>query len=324
MKINKKISLIIVNYYCSNYLLNTYSSIDHNGNYEVVIVDNSCDDKESEKLRKLKGVKYIENNYNLGYGAANNIGAKLSEGEYLIFINPDCYINDLKFFVYEFIKLLENNDAVIVPKIYRSENLIQNNVYFRYSTLMTFILQLLGAGIIFERIKRNPFPIFKFILYLIKLIPLNFTKEYLHRDSYINNSGLSPSWVSGACFAVSKNIFDNASGFDDSYFLYLEDEDLFRRIKLSGVAFKYANNIQVYHEVGGSQKNVNGFNIVNFYKLQSYLIYVKKYHGKFYFLYSASILISLFIIKLFFKGTLFTHPGRVFDGFKMIFHPKTK
>lgn len=65
-----------------------------NISFEQFVVDNGSTD-ETVKIVKEKypWVKLIENGKNLGFGAPNNIAAKISSGEFLLFLNPDMRVS---------------------------------------------------------------------------------------------------------------------------------------------------------------------------------------------------------------------------------------
>jgi len=62
--------------------------------FEEIVVDNgSADDTVKIIREKFPHVKLIDNKKNLGFAAANNAGAKISSGEYLLFLNPDMRVS---------------------------------------------------------------------------------------------------------------------------------------------------------------------------------------------------------------------------------------
>lgn len=62
----------------------------------VVVIDNgSTDATVSAFQRELPQAKIIENGKNLGFGAANNLGAKAAQTEFILLLNPDCIIDTL-------------------------------------------------------------------------------------------------------------------------------------------------------------------------------------------------------------------------------------
>lgn len=88
------VSVIIVNYNTCGLLTDCIKSIFNNsvGNYsfEVIVVDNASADDSRKTIRmRFPIVKWIQNNSNVGFGKANNIGASVALGRYLFFLNSD-------------------------------------------------------------------------------------------------------------------------------------------------------------------------------------------------------------------------------------------
>ena len=86
------VSVIIVNY---NTLQMTKDCIDSviekttDVDYEIILVDNASTDGSKEFFKNYRGITYIYNEKNLGFGAANNTGAKTATGDFLFFLNSD-------------------------------------------------------------------------------------------------------------------------------------------------------------------------------------------------------------------------------------------
>jgi len=55
---------------------------------EVIVVDNA-DEPQVEKFACDQGFRYLAMGSNVGLSAANNRGAEIATGEYLLFANPD-------------------------------------------------------------------------------------------------------------------------------------------------------------------------------------------------------------------------------------------
>ncbi|MDO8106801.1 glycosyltransferase family 2 protein [Isoptericola sp. b441] len=60
-------------------------------------------------------------------------------------------------------------------------------------------------------------------------------------------------WLSGACLAVSAQLWRACGGFDDDYFLYWEDVDLAWRVRAVGGRLEVRPDLAVEHDVGGTQ-----------------------------------------------------------------------
>lgn len=82
------------------------------------------------------------------------------------------------------------------------------------------------------------------------------------------------AWVIGACMIIRREVYENAKGFDEDYFLYGEEADLCLRVRKLGYAIGYYDKIVVTHIGGASevrtqiaelwQKKQNGIQL--FYK----------------------------------------------------------
>ena len=93
------LSIIVVTWNNENFIEEALESciFETEINYEVVVVHNASDDKTGEMIQRVangnKLFKVIENSKNEGLGKARNIGIDNADGEYLIFLDGDDWIN---------------------------------------------------------------------------------------------------------------------------------------------------------------------------------------------------------------------------------------
>jgi GT2 family glycosyltransferase len=59
-------------------------------------------------------------------------------------------------------------------------------------------------------------------------------------------------WVSGACIALSAELWDASQGFDDDYFLYWEDVDLSARVWAAGGTVRVETAVTAIHDEGAT------------------------------------------------------------------------
>lgn len=71
-----------------------------------------------------------------------------------------------------------------------------------------------------------------------------------HRDRHAGRP--RELWVSGACFALSRTLWERVGGFDDVYFLYWEDVDLSRRVRDAGGRIRVLDSASAVHDEGGT------------------------------------------------------------------------
>jgi len=86
------LSIIIVNYNTADMLVRCLQSIHLQpfNNLEVIVVDNASQDNSLEMAKgAFPWAKVIENKQNLGFAKANNQALKISNGNYIYFLNPD-------------------------------------------------------------------------------------------------------------------------------------------------------------------------------------------------------------------------------------------
>ena len=62
------------------------------------------------------------------------------------------------------------------------------------------------------------------------------------------------TWVSGACFAMTADLWKACGGFDHDYFLYWEDVDLAHRVTSVGGRVLVDRDVSAVHDEGASQR----------------------------------------------------------------------
>ena len=85
------VSFIVVNWNGRSCIEECLSSIQQQSYkaYEIIVVDNASTDGSLQLLRQYPGISLIENQANLGFGAANNKAFARSAGEIVALINND-------------------------------------------------------------------------------------------------------------------------------------------------------------------------------------------------------------------------------------------
>lgn len=243
------ISIIIVNYKSVQLLHQCLGSIAKHSlnqdnservNFEVIIVNN--DIGEFILAKNYPFSTQVINVYrNIGFGPANNLGAKKASGRYLFFLNPDTELTGgslENMFAY-----LEQNQnvGVLGPKIIlKRQNRPQPWTCGKKTSL---------GGIIFRNTFKKPW-----------------------------NKPIASSvdWISGTAMMVRKDLFDALGGFDEQFFMYFEDQDLCIRIKQLGKEVLFFPYARVDHYDGKSWENQRQKKEA-YYSSQDY--FFKKHYG---------------------------------------------
>ena len=211
----KILSIIIVSYNTKDFLEKCLGSIFHqsdNKDLEVIVVDNGSKDDSCETIKnRFLQVKLIENKENLGFGRANNQGAKIARSDYLFFLNPDTLIKDNIF--PKIIEVFKNDSqtGVVSPLLILDNGEIQPWAYGQEENL---------SQLIKRKIKKD----------LSKTI----------------------DWVSGAALVIRADIFRKIGGFDEKFFAYFEDRDLFLGVRKIGYKIMVLPEVKVIHFGGKS------------------------------------------------------------------------
>ncbi|MBE0649546.1 MAG: glycosyltransferase family 2 protein [Bacteroidales bacterium] len=230
-----RISIIIVNYNSHQVLGPCLDSIYKHVSgvsYEIIVVDNASEAGSVALLQqKYPEVKFILNKENPGFGAANNIGAQEAQGDYLFFLNPDTLLLDNA--VFQFFDFLENQKREVVScggNLVRSEG-VATTAYGNFPS----VLQEFG-----DMGFRRFFP--------------KYYDKYLKIGKKVEEQ-VEPfrvPYLVGADIFIRKEAFLEAGGFDDVFFLYYEETDLFYRLHQKGYASYILPKVKIVHLEGPS------------------------------------------------------------------------
>ena len=253
------LSIILVNFNSSNFIKECLESLNGFIEYldcEVIIVDNCSTDNSPNFIKEnFPEFKLICNQDNLGFGKANNLGFVNSQGNYLLFLNTDTILieNTLEILF----KHLEDNPNI---GIVGSRIIFVNGRYqLSYGNL---------PNIFFELIDK--------IRYAIDDRFHSLLSEF-YDDWHLRTQEVG--WVTGACFMMRRDVFEQVGGFDENFFMYFEDKDLCKRVKELGYKVVYYPKTTIVHLLGGSSHGIK--KSVNKYYRNSQLYYYQKHLGKF-------------------------------------------
>ncbi|MCI0444783.1 glycosyltransferase family 2 protein [bacterium] len=220
-------TVVIVNWNGAAYLDQLIQSIQREKPAKIVIVDNSSTDSSITILQKFGDVHVIQNSDNRGFAAAANQGIALANTSNVLILNADVYgtagsIIALGKF------LGEKNDAgAVAPRLSFPDGSLQLSC----------------------RNFPTPFTLFLYLSFLDRIIP---TKYRLRAKDH--QSTCSVQQPMGAAIMIRKKVLDQIGGFDETFFLYMEDVDLCERIIREGWKIYYYPTAEFIHDSGGSSR----------------------------------------------------------------------
>ena len=259
------ISIIIVTYNSGKILKDCLNSLQRNiPDDEIIVVDNHPEDADFKDCSSLfPEIRFISNPENNGFGGGNNLGVRYSSGELLFFLNPDTVVEEF------------NRESII------------------------------------SHYNKNPLTITGFPLYYpdgkyckpVKFLPeIDFIlpkKLYnpLYKAIFTKDTNISPLlYISGAAFIIRKDLFELTGGFDESYFLFFEENELRSSLKKIRKYNPYilSKGFKIIHHEGKSYNR----NAIKWYS-DSLKIYSQK-HRKIYLpIYKRfSTFLSLIVSKM--------------------------
>ncbi len=254
-----KLSIIIVHYHVKDFLFKALESLYQSKlslKFEIIVVDNDEVKNILPDLhRRFPKVRYVSTPENHGYGAGNNMGAKIAKGEYLFFLNPDTIVKQNA--VEDLIAFLDKNPKVgIVAPLLLDKN---DNFY-----------PLQGTK------KLTPLTAVFTLSFINKLFPHNSISKNFWLKDWDKKDLIEVDAVPGTAFLIRKSIFDSINGFDEDFFLFFEEYDVALRVKQLGYKIFILPKAQVFHAWGESTKQKENIE-KNFF--QSRFLYFKKHYG---------------------------------------------
>lgn len=191
-------------------LMNLINILDQNISYRVIVIDNGSTDNTISIVRQIqqqnKHISLINRNSNLGFGSGHNVAIPLIGSKFHVVINPDISIDSFDEIERMFLFLSDNTDVgLLSPLIMNTDGTIQ-------------------------RLYKKAPSIFDLF---IRFISPNFFKK--RQDWFVNlNSGYDKlghiDYASGSFMFFRTSVFKKIGGFDDRYFMYMEDADITRKV----------------------------------------------------------------------------------------------
>lgn len=214
------------------------SALASDARVEVVVVDNASTDGEPRRVASFHRAdarfRLVENGANLGFGPACNRGAALANGDALLFLNPDCVIERgtiaaLRSIAEEDATIGVLGLAVLSPDGEPARGNRRRDPLLRRAVMtMTGLARFESRSAAYEGVE----------------MPTASARARVEKVEA----------VSGACLFLPRRVFESVGGFDEAYFLHVEDLDLCRRVRDAGHAVAYARDLHAMHVQGASSR----------------------------------------------------------------------
>lgn len=188
---------------------------------EIIVVDNGSTDGSVEMIEsEYPNLRIIKNERNLGFSKGMNQGIAESKGEYIIPLNFDAFLD--KDFVKEAIRAVESRTEKI--------GMVASKVFRFAEGQKTQTLNSVG-------------------LFLLKRVALVSSKNAEHQEFVFGPHGCCPVLRRQMLEHVQ---LSRGEYFDNTYFAFGEDTDLWFRAQLSGWKCLFAPKAIAWHVHSGS------------------------------------------------------------------------
>lgn len=261
-----KLSIVVLNYktkgllkQCLRGILDAQLPVP----YEVIVVDNASGDGSVEMMREaFPDIQLVVSPRNVGFAAGMNLGFQKATGEYLMTLNTDVAI--FGHAVMTLIAYLDGHPRVgiVGPRLINPNGTVQWSCC-EFPSRWIPLLRRSPIGF-FPPAKKK---LRKFLM-----------SDWDHRDNR------AVDWVLGGCMVIRRQALDNVGGFDERFFLYIEDVDLCRRMWAEGWAVHYVGTAEMVHyhrRESAEHTGLRGlFSYPTRVHIQSWLYYERKYAGQ--------------------------------------------
>ena len=195
----------------------------------VIMADNgSTDGTPEEALQRYPNARLLRTGRNVGYGTAVNraVAEITPESEFVVVANPDVQWGPRSIDVLleaaerwpragSLGPLIRDPDGSVYPSARHLPSLIRGGMH----------------AVVGPFWKSNPWTVG-------------------YRQERTEPSERPVGWLSGSCLLLRRSAFDQVSGFDKRYFMYMEDVDLGDRLRKAGWQSVYVPSAEILHDKG--------------------------------------------------------------------------
>jgi GT2 family glycosyltransferase len=257
--------------------------------YEIFVVDNNSTEGNADMIIKnFPFVELIVNDKNVGFPKANNQAIKLSNGEYILLLNPDTLINEDS--IPEMLKVMETDPTIgiVSPKLYNLEK-EEILVIGEFPSIGSMFMRFCLPRFIFHSKIKNFISKTKAYNYFGKDVRTYFSTPKLEIPTDVKH-------VSGACMLLRRELIEDIGLLDEKFFIYLEDTDYSKRAIDNGWRVVYAPLSTIIH-VGGASSGGDF----------TPLSYCRRVHSANYYFIKHHNILSVVIVKIILLFSLIIH-----------------
>jgi N-acetylglucosaminyl-diphospho-decaprenol L-rhamnosyltransferase len=233
----RNLAVVVVNYNSGEFLPRCIASVYAAAGdlaLDVVVVDNASRDGSAQRAAgEHPAARILENPVNRGFAVAANQGIRSTAASFALLLNPDAQISGGTLAALLKVAgerpragaiglLVRNPDGTVQPSARKVPGLLES----------------LGHAFLGPVFPNNPF-----------------TRSYT-MAGWDRTTEREVEWISGSAMLLRREAYDEVGGFDEGYFMYVEDVDLCTRMRRARWAVLFSPEVEVVHEIGVSSRRM--------------------------------------------------------------------
>lgn len=231
---------------------------------EVLLVDNQSRDGTADVVARLHPwVRLLRSETNLGFAKGNNWAASQAAGKYLLLLNPDALPDSGA--------LLRGLQLMFQhPEVGMGGGMLRNTQNESQPSARMFP-SLWGEWASLSGMSAK--------------YPNSRLWSRMDRGWADDQAVADVDWIPGAFVYIRADVFAKWGGFDERFFLYYEELDFCRNLRLHGWKVRYWPELKAEHIGGASAKTVEQGRVsrsgaqLELWRMRSALLYHHKWHG---------------------------------------------
>lgn len=229
------VSVVIVSYNAIEWLtacLGAVAAAAPARRIEVIVVDNASSPEVQRYLAtRPHRVEVLQQEVNLGFGRACNLGAAHGRGEYVLLLNPDAVLHPGAIEALVDFLAVDPGRGLVGGRTLRPDGELDPSSCWGAPSLWSWFCAAAGLSSVFRH-------------------SLIFDPESLGR--WQRDSEREVDIVTGCLLLAARSTWDRLGGFDEDFFMYGEDADLCLRARALGLRPSITPAATAVHAVGAS------------------------------------------------------------------------
>lgn len=216
-----RVAVLVVTMNTRDDVLACLASLQGEHDVEIAVLDNVSGDGTAEAIREqYPGVRVVEGERRLGFGANNNVLIRATTAPYVYLLNPDTISEPGAVARLADVLDAQPDVAAVAPRVVFGDGRVQANAW-RFPSPATAVRAALTLG----------------------------------RGGITQSGGDAPrrvEWAMACALMLRRSALDSVGLFDEGYFMYSEETDLERRLAGAGHAVVWTPAVTVVHHQGRS------------------------------------------------------------------------